>query len=197
MSQERSFDELMAGLRERNDEAAFRVFAAFGGRLVALARSRLDDHLRQKVDADDVVQSVFRSFFVRQANGQFTLAGWGDLWALLVCITVRKCRNVASHFRAARRDVRREAAPAHASDEAATFRELFDREPAPDEVVCLLDTVEHLMRGMAERDRAILSLHLQGHTHAEVGAQVHYSEATVHRVVTRATGDLRRALSDD
>ena len=44
---------------------------------------------RQKVDPEDVVQSAFRSFFTRQAAGQFDVASWDDLWGLLVVITVR------------------------------------------------------------------------------------------------------------
>ena len=36
------------------------------------------------------MQSVFKSFFVRQGQGQFELDNWDSLWGLLVRITLRK-----------------------------------------------------------------------------------------------------------
>jgi hypothetical protein len=58
------------GIRSGDAGAAAPVFQRFAGRLIAPARSRLGDRLRAKVDPDDVVQSVYKSFFLRHANGE-------------------------------------------------------------------------------------------------------------------------------
>ncbi len=85
------FTELMRQLRAGDATAAERIFRGYARRLIGLARSRLSENVRAKTDPEDVVQSVFRSFFTRQADGQFELATWNDLWSLLATITLRKC----------------------------------------------------------------------------------------------------------
>src|SRR6185295_15765908 len=65
-----SFDDLMARLRTGDEAAAAEVFHRFTGRLIGLARRRLDHLVRPKVDAEDILQSVYRSFFRRSAGGR-------------------------------------------------------------------------------------------------------------------------------
>ena len=63
------FAGLMRRLRSGEDAAAREVFERYTRQLVGLARRRLDERLAGKVDPEDVVQSAFKSFFVRQARG--------------------------------------------------------------------------------------------------------------------------------
>src|SRR5262245_45829842 len=87
MSPHPSFDDLMARLRTGDNDAATRVFNQYSNRLIALARRRLDPQILQKVDPEDVLQSVFRSFFRCQAAGQMDdLESWDNLWGMLVVI---------------------------------------------------------------------------------------------------------------
>lgn len=90
-----SFEAVFRGVRDRNGLAEEEVFRRFAGRLVGLARARLDQRLPTKVDPEDVVQSAFRSFFVRCADDRFDLGSWDSLWSLLTVITVRKCAGQA------------------------------------------------------------------------------------------------------
>ena len=176
-----------------DDDAAREVFRRYAGRLIQLARARLDRQTRQKVDPEDVVQSVFRSFFTRQAEGRFDLASWDDLWSLLVVITVRKCRRQAVALRAGRRDVRREL---HASQlpEPEAFLEAAGAEPTPEEVVSLVETVERLLSGASAVERQVLMLRLQGYTPAEISREVGgISERKVYRVLAQA----RKRLADE
>ena len=68
---------LIARLRSGEDAAAREVFERFAGRLVALARRRFNRLLARKVDPEDVVQSAFKSFFVRHRAGTLDV-GDGD-----------------------------------------------------------------------------------------------------------------------
>ena len=82
MSSSPEFRSVDASLRNGDEAASAEVFERFTGRLIALARSRLDQRLQGKVEPEDVLQSVSRSFFVRQRDGKFSLDGWDSLWSL-------------------------------------------------------------------------------------------------------------------
>jgi RNA polymerase sigma-70 factor (ECF subfamily) len=185
MAEDRSFAELLARLRAGDEGAADRIFRHYAGRLIALARSRLDTVMRRKVDPEDVLQSVFKSFFRRDAGRPFDLESWDGLWGLLARITLRKCGHQVEHFRAACRDVRREAGLEPGPDDSGTAWEALAREPTPPEAAALAEAVEGLMRSLEGRDREIVTLALQGFTAAEISAQLSRPERTVYRVLGR------------
>jgi len=115
MSSADSFDVLLTRLQAGDPDPAAAVFGRYAHRLIALARVLLSGQLRQKVDPEDVLQSVFRTFFRRQASGEFELHDWDGMWALLSVITLRKCGHQAEHYLAMCRDLKREQAPAKAA----------------------------------------------------------------------------------
>ncbi len=194
MPSDESFDDLMARLRRGDNDAAAQLFQRFATRVIGLARARLDQRIRQKVDPEDVLQSVLKSFFVRYADGQYDLRDWDSLWSLLVSITLHKCGHKIRNFHAGRRDVRREGTAPPANDDTVRTWEGLAREPNPEEAAALADEVEALVRDLSERDRAIVSLRLQGYTPTETAAQLGLLERTVCRVLERVRRRLREHL---
>lgn len=190
-----SFEGLMARLKAGDEEAARRVFQRFANRLVALAHAQLDTLIRQKVGPDDVVQSVFRSFFGRQAAGQFELTGWDGLWGLLVVITLRKCAGKVRHFYGPAHDARREAAAP--ADSSAPAREPLDRQPTPEEAAVLAETLGQLMSNLDERNRQVLELRLQGYTVPEISAKVERTEYAIEGILKRIRKRLQRLQESD
>jgi RNA polymerase sigma-70 factor (ECF subfamily) len=185
MPPEPSFDDLMARLRAGDEAAADQLFHRFAARLIGLARGHLDALVRQKVDPEDVVQSVFKSFFVRHAEGQWDLGGWAGLWALLTAITVRKCGRRADYYHAARRDVRREVSAGPTAEQGLAGCAALARDPSPEEAVTLAEAVEGLLAPLGRRDRQIVVLSLQGHGTEEVAAQAGCTRRTAQRVLQR------------
>jgi RNA polymerase sigma-70 factor (ECF subfamily) len=189
-------DDLAPGdwlLRLRlGDEAAAEVFRRFTQRLIALARVHLSSAIGSKEDPEDVVQSVYRSFFRRHRTGAFHFDSWQGLWAVLAVITVRKCGNRIHYFHAARRDLRREISSAEIERLSLDWEPLA-REPMPCEAAALNDLLGDLMRRLDRVDRAILVLHLEGHTAEEISARVGYSL----RTVRRALEWIRRLLREE
>lgn len=173
----------MLRVRAGDETAAAQVFHRFAQRLIGLARSRLDPAVRKKIDPEEVIQSVYKSFFVRLADGQFTLDSWDDLWALLTVLTVRKCGHKVEYFRAARRDVHRELTPPPLPEDVRASVQVVAREPTPEEAVALAETVEELLRSLDRRNREIVSLSLQGHKPAEIAAHCGCTQRTVQRVL--------------
>jgi RNA polymerase sigma-70 factor (ECF subfamily) len=185
-----SFTDIMARLQTGDPDAAARVFDRFARRLIELARARLDARLRRKVDPEDVLQSAFKSFFLRQAGRPYALTDWDGLWGLLACITARKCGRQIAHFKAARRNVAREADRQPASDDSGYGWEAVGDDPGPFEAAALAETVEELHRNLTDRESHILALSLQGYAVPEVSAEVGCTERTVYRVL----GHIRERL---
>jgi RNA polymerase sigma-70 factor (ECF subfamily) len=194
MTDQDSFTDLMARLRAGDDGAAAAIFQRFCRRLLALARVRLEGILGHREDAEDVLQSVFRSFFRRHRDGQFELRRWGSLWALLAVITVRKCRNRIAYHHADRRDVNREVRLADGP--AFATEQLLARDPTPAEAAALAETVDQVFGNLEARDRAILTLHLQGRPVEAISAEIGRSCRTVQRTLELIRKDLASQLAD-
>jgi RNA polymerase sigma-70 factor (ECF subfamily) len=192
MEPDDSFTQVEQGLRAGDQGAATVVFRRFAGRLIGLARTELDARVRRKLDPEDVVQSVYRSFFRHHQAGRYDLATWDALWSLLTVITVRKCLSRARYYRSQRRDVTTEVEPVAGGDEWEGLSEAIDREPTPLEAAVLTETVEQMMRRLGPDDRAIIELSLQGYTAREISARLGRAERTVQRVRDHVKQRLQR-----
>ena len=193
-SEHPSFDDLLANLRQQDNEAAREVFQRFRQRLIGLARQKLEGRLRAKLDPEDVVQSVFHTVFRRLAQGEFDLGDWDSLWGLLTCITVRKCGKWREYFYTQGRDVTSEV-PAPSGSSSAW--QCIDREPTSEEVAMLTETVQTVLKGLDEREQQVVTLSLQGYTVTEVSGTVGCTESKVYRVLRHVRARLERMRATD
>jgi DNA-directed RNA polymerase specialized sigma24 family protein len=81
---------LMQRFREGDQQAAAALFQRYVGKLVSLAQRRLSAQLGRRIDAEDIVQSAFRSFFRGTRDGRFQIEPGQELWRLLAVMTVTK-----------------------------------------------------------------------------------------------------------
>ncbi|HEX8201597.1 MAG TPA: sigma-70 family RNA polymerase sigma factor [Isosphaeraceae bacterium] len=197
MAEDDSFIDLIARLQRGDEDAAAAVFRRYLHRLIALASKQFDGRLRHKADPEDVVQSAFKSFFVRLGDGQFDLADWESLWGLLAVITLRKCYRRRDYLLAERRDVGRELTRPMAEDGSGSRWEFVDHEPTPLEAAILAETVQGLLDRLERPERQIVDLSLQGYTTPEIVAQLNRSQRTVQRVRERAKSYLNRLLAEE
>ena len=82
-------------LRQR-DEAARIIWERFAPRLTQLVRRHLDHRIFRREDEQDILQSMFASFYQGQYLGKATPASRQELWKLLVRITMCKVVNTAT-----------------------------------------------------------------------------------------------------
>jgi RNA polymerase sigma-70 factor (ECF subfamily) len=177
-----SFAEFMARLRARDGEAARELFRRFAGQLIALAHAHFGAGLRHKEDPEDVVQSAYKSFFVRYDGAKnLEAVNWNSLWGLLALIAVRKCAERVAYHRAERRDVAREVSTAPGEDGGPGL-ETFSREPTPLEAAQLSETVDRLLESLDEDERPVVELSLEGYTTREISEQLGRAERTVRLV---------------
>jgi DNA-directed RNA polymerase specialized sigma24 family protein len=107
--------------------AAKTLYERYAERLYAMARQHSGADLAARFDPEDILQSVFRTFFRRASRGDYDLPDDDNLGRLLLVITLNKVRAKGAYHRAAMRDVRHtKHGPAadHALDHAFAQEEL-------------------------------------------------------------------------
>jgi len=95
---------LVQRYRQGDPDAAGELFAYYARRLSRLAQQFISRKPGGRIEGDDVVQSVFRTFFRRCADGEFQIDSSAQLWQLLVKITMTKARAQGRRNTAAKRD---------------------------------------------------------------------------------------------
>lgn len=169
--------DLIERLRSGDATAAETIFSRYARRLTHLAEQHLSRKLAGRVDGEDIVQSVFRTFFRRSAQGAFQIDSSAQLWKLLVKITLLKVRAKGRYHTAGTRSVGREG------EGEAWLAVAAEHEPGPDEAAILVDEIESLLRGLPPVCCSILQLRLEGHSVAEIAPRVHLSRQSVYRLL--------------
>lgn len=176
-------EQLLLRCGQGDEGAAREIFERYLVRLTALARSRLAPRLARRTDPEDIVLSAYRSFFVGARNGRFVLQRSGDLWRLLVSITLHKLYRQVKKHSAESRDVQRE--------EMLGENVAFSQEPTVEEAVALADELEAILKPLDPLLRRVLELRLQGQSLEEIAAITMRSE----RTVRRSLAELRDAIA--
>lgn len=187
--------QILHGCQNGDESAARELYERFVNRLIGLARSRLSDKMQARVDAEDVVQSVYRSFFRNAQAGRYHIEHSGDLWRLLASITVNKVRDQVKRHSQKKRSVDREAAAAPGTPEGDSFERLITAEPSPEAAIMLIEELEHVMRKLDADRRVILQYRLQGHVVEDIAQLAGCSEQTVRRKLKRVEEYLEQRLN--
>lgn len=174
---------LLQQYRRGADDAATLLYFRYAEQLRSLASTRLGGDLACRVEADDIVQSVFRTFFRRAARGEFEVPEGEDLWRLFLVIALNKVRNAAARHRAARRDVRR------------TATEATEVEVPADALSHLRMSIDEVLSQLPESSRAIVERRVEGHEVAEIANLVGRSKRSVERVLREFRERLRAEIS--
>jgi RNA polymerase sigma factor (sigma-70 family) len=162
-----------------DQKAAELLFARYAARLTRVAEQHISRKLAGRESGEDVVQSVFRTFFRRSAEGQFQIDTSAQVWRLLVWITAQKARTRARYHTAQKRNAGAEVRP----DDESWAAEALDREPDPAEAAALVDLMEAMLQGVPPLYGRVLELRLQGMPAAEVARELGISRNTVYRAL--------------
>ena len=176
---ESSAAELLTAWQAGDEHAAAILFERYVVRLTALVRSRLAKSLTRRVDAEDIVMSAWRSFFVRARGGSLTVGNEISLWHLLATITLRKLSRQVRLHTAAQRSVEIESA----DDPTVAFRPAIAEEPAVEHVVMMTEEILRVINSLGELDAQIASQLLQGRTVAQIVSVLKCSDRTVRRTL--------------
>ncbi len=98
---------LLDRFRSGDQDAALQLYYRYADRLMRLASKSTPAELAPRFDPEDIVQSVFRTFFRRAAKGQYEAPEGDELWKLLLVMALNKVRSRAAFHRARKRDIRK------------------------------------------------------------------------------------------
>jgi RNA polymerase sigma-70 factor (ECF subfamily) len=181
---------LLRRFRGGQPDAATELYLRYAGRLRALSVGQVAPDLATRLDPDDIVQSVFRTFFRRAAQGQYDVPEGEDLWKLFLIIALHKIRSAGAFHRAAKRDVR-----ATANGMIAPMEQLA----APDEMALatLRMVIDEVLNALPPSMRAIVELRIDGHQVEEIAQRTQRSRRSVERALQEFRARLSPLIGED
>ena len=156
--------------------AATLLYLRYAARITSFAGTQRGADLASRFDPDDIVQSIFRTFFRRAAEGHYDVPEGEDLWKLFLVIALQKIRDACSFHRAAKRDVRTTRSIEASDNLGATL-------PGQDEIGLaeLKMVVDELLGGLPATQRVIVELRIDGFQVDEIAQKTGRSRRTVER----------------
>ncbi len=182
---------LLLRVKAGYDDAATALYTRYAMHLRGLAARQTSANLASRVDPDDIVQSVFRTFFRRVGNGQYDVPKGDDLWKLFLVIALHKIRNAASYHKAMKRDVRQTV-------NVGTEQTIAEAVRSSDttELSILQLVINDVLADLPETSVDIIRLRIDGHEVADIATQTGRSKRSVERVLQQFREQLRGQLDD-
>ncbi|NOZ39557.1 MAG: sigma-70 family RNA polymerase sigma factor [Planctomycetes bacterium] len=183
---------LLRRFREGNQDAATALYVRYAKRLQALAKAQTGEQLASRFDPEDVVQSVFRTFFRRAVDTGYDVPAGDELWQLLLVMALNKIRTLATHHRAQKRDVARTGNPKH-------FEQLYEGSSGQDEVAyeTMRMVVEELVADLPAPKNRIVELRIEGHEVQQIAKETKRSMRTVERTLQQFRSRLAKLIDDE
>jgi RNA polymerase sigma-70 factor (ECF subfamily) len=165
MSNPTPFGEFIRRIRAGDGQAAEELVRKYESAIRLAVRTRLTDPaLKRHFDSVDICQSVFASFFVRAATGQYDLTDPGQLIALLVRMAQNKLAEQARFHHRGRRDARQVTGGIDVATGQA------GAEPSPSQVVASRDLLEALRSRLTPEERELADRRGSDQGWAEIAA---------------------------
>ena len=172
-------------LSGEDEDAALGLYLRYSQRLLRTTQRNMSSALSQRMDAEDVVQSVFRTFFRRAAGGEYQVPTGDELWKLLLVISLNKVRAAGQHHRAAKRDT---ALSVSLSDQDALSPQAQD-----DFALNLLElSISEVIGHLPVSAQRVVELRIQGHEVSQISEITTRSKRTVERILQHFRGEMQR-----
>jgi RNA polymerase sigma factor (sigma-70 family) len=184
-------------VKEGDPRAADGLFWAFFEKLMALARSQLQNMPRRAEDEEDAAQSALKSYFRGVAAGRFSgVRDRNDLWRLLATITARKVvARQRRYFARKRPQPLDEAALTAEGSTAGVFGldQVIGDEPDPELAAEFTDELRVRLAQLPDDEfRQVVLLRLEGYTTQEIADRLR----TYTRKVERRLEIIRKLWSE-
>lgn len=181
MSKNTNVSHWMNLVKAGDSTAANRIWQHYFDRLVRSVRGRLYRLTRAVSDEEDLVLSVFDSFYNAAENGRFPdLSDRDDLWRLWLRMSARKVVDKRRHdLRRRRGGTARLHSLDHTGDDGNIIEAIGD-EPSLEMELMMQESVEQLFSHLGiEQLRDLAGAKLEGYSNADLAQRFGYSERTI------------------
>lgn len=163
--------------------AANRIWQHYFDRLVRTVRARLYGQNRAISDEEDIVLSVFNSFYNAAENGRFPdLSDRDDLWRLLLRMSARKVVDKRRRDQRQRRGGSVKVHSLNQTNDNESIVEAIGDEPSPEMVLMMQESVAEVFSRLGVGQlREIAGGKLEGYSNAELAERFGCSERTIER----------------
>jgi RNA polymerase sigma-70 factor (ECF subfamily) len=191
-AEEPSDHALLEKSREGDQDAATELYFRYAERLNRLVERQCSTELARREGVQDIVQSVFGSFFRGLVQGFYDVPDGDELWRLLLIIALHKIRSKAAYHHAAKRDAHRTINGSAAGSSLESQANSNDTHAAHLELV-LIEILERL----PARSRTIVELRINGCDVAEVARYTGRSKRSVERILQETRLTLGQLLAQE
>ena len=201
------FAQLLARVRDGDDQATSELWESYFQRLVRIAAKRLPSNLKRSGDEEDIAISAFHSFIAGIRRDQYPdLSGPDNLWGLLITLTSRK---VNAHLRFQTRqkrgggNVRGESVFMDARGESSRggIGDVTGDYAAPDIHAELAEACDGLLNDLPDDQlRQIAVMRMDGYLVDEIAEKLELSKRAVERrlqLIRRTWSEAAEGSSDD
>lgn len=163
--------------------AADQIWQHYFDKLVRRVRARLYGQNRAVSDEEDIVLSVFDSFYNAAEKGRFPdLSDRDDLWRLLLRMAARKVVDKRRHDQRQRRGGSTDVLSLNQSDDESGVIEAIGNEPSPEMVLMMQESVDEIFSHLGVGQLTELAgAKLEGYSNAEIAERFGCSERTIER----------------
>ncbi|MDR2116036.1 MAG: hypothetical protein LBP87_06620 [Planctomycetaceae bacterium] len=178
-------------LADGNEEIARQIWDEYFGRLVRLARRKLDGMPLRDVDEEDVALSAMNSFYHGMIQQKFgNIKNREDLWKLLVTITARKAAAKLRRHYARKRGgggIRGESVFGQKDEPNRNgIGNVLGTEPTPELALAVAENCQILLDKLGDKTlRQIALMTLEGHRTEEIAVKLGCVRRTVERKIER------------
>ncbi|MFN3192350.1 MAG: ECF-type sigma factor [Aureliella sp.] len=202
MDEQRNVSHWIDLIKDGDSIAANELWQHYFDRLVRTVRARIGGQNRAVSDEEDIVLSVFNSFYDAAEQGRFPdLADRDSLWQVLLRMSVRK---VIDKRRRDQRQRRGGEQKIHSLDQvgsdgdSATLHDIVGNEPTPEMVLVMEETFQQFFSHLGVGQlRDLAGAKLEGYSNAELAQRFDCSERTIERRLHLIREKWQQELLDD
>lgn len=182
----------IANLKAGDSHALEMLWKQYFEKLTRIIRKRLAGLQLREADEEDIALSALNSLCTGMSDGRFPrLDDRDDLWKILLTIVNRTTNDYREHYFAQKRgggEQRGESAfgDANESSNAGGIAQIAARDPTPELIAALADTMNALFAQLDEPILAAVARYkLDGYTNEEIAAKLDCTTRTVERKLER------------
>lgn len=196
MSESQDVSHWIDLIKKGDSIAANRIWKLYFDRLVRAVRHRLYGQNRAVSDEEDIVLSVFDSFYAAAEDGRFPdLSDRDDLWRLLITMSARKIIDKRRHDQRQRRGKGITVRSLDSEKDDSGLIEVIGSEPSPEMVLMMQESVEQLFFHLGVGQlQDLAGAKLEGYSNAEIAERFGCSERTIERRLHLIREKLRQEL---